>query len=89
VRSIAKDMRSIAQAYSGLSEGRARMLLRTKRAQARKQAGIDSSALDHRELRSIALSQVEIPGTKTEPKTANKKLIYFFFFFDFFFYTKA
>jgi hypothetical protein len=68
-------MRSITQVYCGLSEGCARTLLRTKRAQARKQAGIDSSVLDHRELRSIALSHAEISGTKTEPKTANKKLI--------------
>jgi hypothetical protein len=75
VRLIAKDMRSIAQAYCGLSEGRACTQLRIKRAQACKQAGIDSSALDRRELRSIALSQAEILGTKTEPKTANKKLI--------------
>jgi hypothetical protein len=68
-------MRLIAQVYCGLSEGRARTQLRTKRAQARKQAGIDSSALDRKELRSIALSLAEIPGTKTEQKTANKKLI--------------
>jgi hypothetical protein len=79
VHSIAKDMRSIAQVYCGLLEGRARTQLRIKQAQARKQAGIDSSALDCKKLRLIALSHAEIPGTKTEQKA---NLIFFGFFFN-------
>jgi hypothetical protein len=75
VHSIVKDMQLIAQAYCGLSEVCAHTQLCTKRAQARKQAGIDSSALNRKELLSIILSQAEILGTKTEPKIENKKLI--------------